>query len=121
MPVFRRTKKGRSTLTPSARKKIEQRFRQAVNMRSAQLDRWLDTEESKSVGYRRPGSRTSVGRQSGKRIVRILRVGPSSEADYRHMQKVAGYVARHTAQRPAKDVTKTRWRYSLMNWGHDPL
>jgi hypothetical protein len=37
------------------------------------------------------------------------------------MQKVAGYVARHLKQRPKGDVSETRWRYSLMNWGHDPL
>jgi len=29
-------------------------------------------------------------------------------------------VARHKAQRPENIVT-SRWRYSLMNWGHDPL
>jgi hypothetical protein len=32
-----------------------------------------------------------------------------------------GDVHRHLAQRPAGDVTDTKWRYSLMNWGHDPL
>jgi hypothetical protein len=32
-----------------------------------------------------------------------------------------GHVRRHTAQRPGGDVTETAWRYSLMNWGHDPL
>jgi hypothetical protein len=36
------------------------------------------------------------------------------------MRKVVGYVARHKAQRPENMVT-SRWRYSLMNWGHDPL
>ena len=41
--------------------------------------------------------------------------------DYRHMRKVVGYVHRHLAQRPRGDVTRTRWRYSLLNWGHDPL
>jgi hypothetical protein len=30
-------------------------------------------------------------------------------------------VHRHLAQRPSGDVRETRWRYSLMNWGHDPL
>ncbi|MER5294490.1 DNA-binding protein, partial [Streptomyces pharetrae] len=25
------------------------------------------------------------------------------------------------AQRPSGDVRDTRWRHSLMNWGHDPL
>jgi hypothetical protein len=30
-------------------------------------------------------------------------------------------VRRHTAQRPEGDVKRTRWRFSLMNWGYDPL
>jgi hypothetical protein len=38
------------------------------------------------------------------------------------MRKVHGYVARHLAQEPgSEDVETSRWRYSLMNWGHDPL
>jgi hypothetical protein len=37
------------------------------------------------------------------------------------MRKVVGYINRHLAQRPSGDVTDTRWRHSLMNWGHDPL
>jgi hypothetical protein len=43
------------------------------------------------------------------------------DEDYARMGKVVGYVHRHLAQRPKGDVTDTRWRYSLMNWGHDPL
>ena len=37
------------------------------------------------------------------------------------MDKVVGYIHRHLAQRPDGDVEDTDWRYSLMNWGHDPL
>ena len=39
------------------------------------------------------------------------------------MVKVVGYVHRHLAQGPQNkaDVPESRWRYSLMNWGHDPL
>ena len=44
-----------------------------------------------------------------------------SEDDYRHMRKVAGYSARHLKQRPLRDVTNTRWWWSLMNSGHDPV
>ena len=44
-----------------------------------------------------------------------------TEKDLERMRKVHGYVARHTKQRPAGDVAGTPWRYSLMNWGHDPL
>ena len=43
-----------------------------------------------------------------------------SDSDYAHMRKVAGYVRRHLAQEPA-NIATSRWRYSLMNWGHDPL
>ena len=44
-----------------------------------------------------------------------------SDDDIAHMKKVAGYVHRHLAQKPRGDVKDTPWRYSLMNWGHDPL
>jgi hypothetical protein len=38
------------------------------------------------------------------------------------MRKVHGYVQRHLAQEPQhEDVETSKWRYSLMNWGHDPL
>lgn len=46
--------------------------------------------------------------------------GDLTEDDAAHMRKVVGYVHRHLAQRPAGDVSETNWRYSLMNWGHDP-
>ncbi len=35
--------------------------------------------------------------------------------------EVYGYIARHLSQRPDGDIEDTDWRYSLMNWGHDPL
>ena len=97
------------------------RFASAVNMSAAQLRAWLETEESRSCGMTRPGGRESVGRGSARRIVKILERGPSGAGDVAHMRKVAGYVARHLAQRPRGDVRDTRWRWSLMNWGHDPL
>ncbi|PRY14524.1 DUF3140 domain-containing protein [Kineococcus rhizosphaerae] len=95
-------------------------FSDAVNMTPKELEDWLETDESKSVGV---GEGESVGHRSGRRIVEILRTkkGDLTDADHDHMTKVAGYVARHSAQRPDGDVTETKWRYSLMNWGHDPL
>ena len=44
-----------------------------------------------------------------------------SDADLAHMRTVVGYVHRHLEQRPSGDVRDAAWRYSLMNWGHDPL
>ena len=38
-----------------------------------------------------------------------------------HMRKVVGYARRHLAQGgPQQDVEHSKWRYTLMNWGHDP-
>lgn len=104
------------------KERIYRDFRGAVNMAPAELEHWLESEESRRVGYKKGGSGESVGHASGRRIVEIRRKRKSelSDDDYRHMRKVVGYVRRHLAQEPA-DIATSRWRYSLMNWGHDPL
>ncbi|MGP4098254.1 DUF3140 domain-containing protein [Nonomuraea sp. KM90] len=97
-------------------------FGRAVNMTARELERWLGTEESMAVGQKDDGGE-STGHESGRKIVKLLHAKKSSltEADYAHMRKVIGYIHRHLAQRPDGDVRDTRWRHSLMNWGHDPL
>jgi len=106
------------------RAKVRREFKAAVNMEAAELEEWLDSEDSRKVGYKgKDGSaRESVGHASGRRIALILRKANDEldEEDYAHMRKVVGFVRRHLAQRPENVVT-SRWRYSLMNWGHDPL
>jgi hypothetical protein len=96
-------------------------FSEAVNMTRKELEEWLDTDEAKSVGQKKDGGE-STGHHSGRRIVELLqtRKAELSGDDYAHMRKVTGYVRRHLAQRPNGDVAETPWRYSLMNWGHDP-
>lgn len=103
------------------RTRVARDYAQAVTMAPAELERWLDTDESRSVGQKSGGGE-SVGHRSGRRIVEIARTAKAdlSDADYAHMQEVVGYVHRHLAQEPSGDVTETAWRYSLMNWGHDP-
>lgn len=97
-------------------------FGKVVNMTAGELERWLETDESWSAGQK-DGGRESIGHASGRRIVELLRAKKADldEDDYAHMNKVVGYVSRHLSQRPSGDVRETRWRYSLMNWGHDPL
>src|SRR3954469_22863810 len=97
-------------------------FDDAVNMTASQVKKWLDGDESKSVGQKSGGSSESTGHASGRHIVQILDAKKSdlTDGDYAHMRKVVGYVKRHLAQRPSGDVSDTAWRYSLMNWGHDP-
>ncbi len=102
------------------RAKIAADFAAAVNMAAGELAAWLETPESRRVGFKRDGGGESVGHASGRRIVGLLRSGPATDSDYAHMRKVVGFVRRHRAQEPANMVS-SRWRYSLMNWGHDPL
>ena len=94
-------------------------WKDAVNMTASELERWLETDESKAVGQ---GSGESTGHRSGRRIVKILRTnkGDLTDDDAAHMRKVVGYVHRHLAQRPSGDVSESAWAYSLKNWGHDP-
>lgn len=98
-------------------------FKEAVNMTVAELKKWLETNESKDVGFKENDESESVGHESGERIVKLLgkKKADYTDEDLKFMRKVVGYVHRHSAQKPGGDVTETRWRYSLMNWGHDPL
>ncbi len=96
-------------------------FRHTVNMTAAELEKWLDTAESKKVGQK-SSSKESTGHASGRHIVAILKANKNdlTDGDYAHMRKVVGYAKRHLAQRPSGDLRDSAWRYSLMNWGHDP-
>jgi hypothetical protein len=115
-------------LSPDAEERIRKEFNALVNLEPAELQAWLKTPESHKVGMIRRGETESVGRQSAKKIlaIRATPTGDLTDADYAHMRKVIGYCRRHLAQRPQAlrmggDVTNSRWRWSLMNWGHDPL
>jgi len=107
----------------SETREVVRDFKKAVNMTPSRLVHWLETDDSRAVGFKGGGSGESVGHRSGRRIVRLL--GKSHDdltsGDIAHMRKVVGYVHRHMAQRPEGDVRDTAWRHSLMNWGHDPL
>jgi hypothetical protein len=108
----------------SEKKEIRAAFAEAVNMSSGELESWLESEESQEVGCTREGEDEAVGHRSGRRIVAIKRRRKDdlTDDDYAHMRKVIGYVRRHAAQGgPDEDKEHSRWRYSLMNWGHDPL
>jgi len=105
-----------------SRDDIWQQWKTLVNLAPAELERWLETDESKAVGDSDSGE--STGHKSGKRIVEIKRTTKDDLTDdqWEHMAKVVGYIRRHLAQGgPDTDMEHSRWRYSLMNWGHDPL
>ncbi len=105
-------------------------FRSVVNMTPAALRHWLESDDSRSVGMTaagervtEPGQAESVGHHMGQRILELKQRHPDqlTPADYADMRTVVGYVHRHMAQRPSGDIEGSRWRKSLMNWGHDPM
>ncbi len=108
-------------MTEDEKDEIYSEFYDCVNMQPKELEEWLDTEDSKSVGDSDEGE--STGHKSGRRIIDIKRTNKDSLTDnqYEHMRKVVGYVHRHLAQKPSGDIENSDWRYSLMNWGHDPM
>lgn len=97
-------------------------FKDVVNMTAKEIKDWLETDASNSVGQD-AGDGEAKGHKSGRHIVDILgkKRADYNDGDWAHMKKVIAYVHRHTAQKPSGNVKETDWRYSLMNWGHDPL
>ncbi|EIW70054.1 hypothetical protein TREMEDRAFT_61817 [Tremella mesenterica DSM 1558] len=103
-------------------------------MTADELDAFLKTEGSQTTGFTQEGSSESIGHESGRKIVDILRRNPSksedkyTEEDIEHMRKVVSYCKRHLAQegkmketKSPEELEKTKSTRSLKNWGHDPL
>lgn len=108
-------------MSEKSRDQIWDEWRGLVNMAPKDLEEWLETEASKSVGDSDAGE--STGHKSGRRIVKIKRTDKADLTDnqWDHMAKVVGYIKRHLSQGgPKDDIETSAWRYSLMNWGHDP-
>ncbi len=104
---------------------IRKEFGELVNMTRSELERWLDTDESKDAGQK-DGGGESVGHESGRTIVAILdkRKDDLTAEDVGHMKKTTAYVKRHLEQRPdhpPEELEGMTWTHSLRNWGHDPL
>lgn len=93
-----------------------------INIAPKELEEWLGTDQSRSVGDK--NGEESTGHASGRRIVTIKRTNKDDISDdqWDHMAKVVRYVKRHLAQSgPDDDKESSNWRYSLMNWSHDPM
>ena len=108
-------------MKPVDRGAVRENFATLVNMSADELEAWLSTPESRRVGWSSDGGE-AVGHAAGRRLVEIMRKSPTArdEEDWRLMRKAIGVIRRHRAQEPSNIVT-SRWRYALMNWGHDPL
>ncbi|KAI8210611.1 hypothetical protein K4K52_012002 [Colletotrichum sp. SAR 10_76] len=112
-------------------------FNEYVNMTAEELESWLKSGDSNSAGWPKDdaeGDGETVGHDSGRNIVEILKANPDKkEEEYtddqvEHMRKVVAYCKRHLAQeakgnseKSPEEVKKTKSYASLKNWGHDFL
>ncbi|KIW65221.1 hypothetical protein PV04_07499 [Phialophora macrospora] len=102
-------------------------FNSTVNMTADELEQWLRESGSQESGWSKDdGSGESIGHESGRKIVEILKKNPQKDPskyddeDVAHMRKVAAYNKRHLAQEEkAKQDTNSNSYKSLKNWGHD--
>ena len=62
-------------MRPEELQRITLQFQEAVNLDADELEAWLRTDESQSVGFTPAGRGESVGHASGRRIVELLRSG----------------------------------------------
>jgi hypothetical protein len=96
-------------------------FAQIVNMTPREIEDWHKTEASASVGQD-SGDGVSVGVKAGQRTLQLLRIKCLPNADdIKHMRRVVNFIRRQTMLAPRSNRETSRWRYALMNWGHDPL
>jgi hypothetical protein len=108
-------------------------FNEYVNMSASELEKWLKEDDSTSAGWGGESGET-VGHESGRKIVDILKRNPKKDAskytedDLQHMRKVASYCKRHLAQegklkdsKSEEELKESKAYRSLKNWGHDML
>ncbi|MCJ1373071.1 hypothetical protein MMC20_004298 [Loxospora ochrophaea] len=106
---------------------VIEEWNELVNMTPEELEEWLKEEQSEESGWAKSdGSGETVGHESGRKIISILKKNPSKdpeqydEEDLAHMRKVVSYCKRHLAQEEtAKKNTESKSYKSLKNWGHD--
>lgn len=107
-----------------SKKEIWDEWKKFVNMPPSELEKWLKSEKSKAVGDASDSNKESTGHKSGRHILKIKRTKKAdlTEGQWDHMATVIGYIKRHCSQGgPKKNPEDSKWRYSLMNWGHDPF
>ena len=112
----------RQTLVKKAEANEEtiREFRVIVNLDVEQLKRWLETPQSKKL--ERLSEYGETGTAAGRSVLQIVgkRRDKYTSDDLKQMRIIIDHINRRLAKRPKGDIIASNWRYSLMNWGHDP-
>ena len=117
-------------LEDDEKREIYDRWHKLINMTQKELDDWGDNPERLKASLNRQRAKESGGIQSGydsfRRIVR-RKSKPFkdwSPQDFQNAQQEINFNTRMLGNNPGqpvnKDVNKSKWEISLLNWGHDP-
>jgi len=101
-------------------KSVIDEFHQVVNMTPKQLESWLDTDESKSVGQKN-GDDESIGHKSGRYIIELLnkKKDDYTDDDLSHRRLLVTSTATvHNDRRWCRTLALVLLFEKL---GHDPL
>lgn len=116
-------------LSDDDRREIWGAFQARVNMSAKEQEHWLSQPES-SVG--RPVQDQSKSakhegetdeKRDARHLIEIRRKlrDELDDADYEYLRRVSKAIDGALTARPPGDIRESDWRYSLMNYGHDPL
>ena len=110
-----KAKAGRS----KRRELIIDEFRSVVNISRGHFERWLATPESRKLRFPdEPKNRTIPGQAILKLLTKKKEKFTPEDVD--KMDSVIEFIEGRIRKRPKGDIVASNWRYSLMNWGHDP-
>jgi hypothetical protein len=108
---------------PAGMHELWHEWRTAVNMTATQLEDWLETKDSASV-HDSGTAGGSTARATGRRIVSLLHEHQADITDDEaaFMRTVVAEIHHHLGTGvPQHDQAHSKWRFALMNLGHDPL
>lgn len=100
---------------------VLQEFHACVNMTPTELENWLCSDQSRITSVHNAGSLSD--HRAGWWVLEITRKDDHKldESDYDQMMRTVGFIKRQASEEPYGYINGSQWRFTLMNWGHDPL
>lgn len=100
---------------------VLEEFNEWVNMSPDEHEQWLKSDCSRDSSIHFSGSLSD--NRAGWRVVELKRKHPEQfeENDFDLMMRAVGFIKRQAFAEPYGYINASQWRYTLMNWGHDPL
>ncbi|SCX98021.1 Protein of unknown function [Nonlabens sp. Hel1_33_55] len=98
------------------KEEIWKEFQTKQNMTSKELEKWLDTEESKNAGKEMDNGET-VGHSRGRSILEIKEKNKSdfTKTNWDKINEAVGYYHQNLndSQKPKNDVENSAWYFAL--------